>query len=397
MRISRISFPSILLAVLCVFDAAVAQQSPATPPGAQEGITHLAAPGQAANTVKNSNGNVLPDSFGGWTLSAKAKISKSAADADPTDAPLLKEYGFTDFEGATYTRDDGRQLTIKAARFDDASGAYGAFTFYKSPEMLNEKIGDQGYSLNNRVLFYRGNVLIDAVFQKLSAMSAAELRELSDDLPRPQGTSGNLPGLPRYLPKDSYIKNTSRYVVGPVALEKVEAPLPARLVDFSKGAEVVLGDYNFSGTPATLILIGYPTPQIATAQLKTIEDAEQAHQLGNLTISARRTGPIVAVLNGPVSQGDAKSFLGQINYDADVTWNQNTYFTRRDNVANLIVGVIILAGIICGLAVIAGLAFGGFRVLIKRIFPEKVFDRPEQVEIIALHLSDPTRKPEDLA
>jgi hypothetical protein len=39
---------------------------------------------------------------------------------------------------------------------------------------------------------------------------------------------------------------------------------------------------------------------------------------------------------------------------------------------------------------VAGLAFGGFRLAIKRVFPNKVFDRPEQMEIIALHLSDRT-------
>jgi len=168
-------------------------------------------------------------------------------------------------------------------------------------------------------------------------------------------------------------------------------------VDFSRGAEVELGDYNLSGTAATLMLINYPTPQIAADQLQKIEAAEQAHQLGNIQIAARRTGPILEILSGAVSNGDAKSFLGQINYDADVTWNQNTYFTRRDNIANLIVGVILLAAIICGMAVVFGVAFGGFRVLMKRVFPDKVFDRPEQAEIIALHLSDPAQKRGDSA
>ena len=130
---------------------------------------------------------ILPSSFAGWQIE-KPQFSKSASAADATNANVLHEYGFTDFEGATYTRDDGRKLTVKAARFADASGAYGAFSFYKTPAMLNEKIGDQGYSLNERVLFYRGNVLVDAVFQQLSAMSAAELRELADDLPRPAGS-----------------------------------------------------------------------------------------------------------------------------------------------------------------------------------------------------------------
>ncbi|HKR86104.1 MAG TPA: DUF6599 family protein, partial [Terriglobales bacterium] len=315
--------------------------------------------------------------------------------ADPTNAGLLKEYGFTDFEGATYAREDGRKLTIKAARFEDATGAYGSFTYYKSPEMLNEKVGDQGYSLNNRVLFYRGNILIDAVFQQLTAMSAAELRELAADLVIARGNAANLPALPKYLPKDYYVKNTSRYVVGPIALEKLESPISGQLVNFAKGAEVELADYNISGTPATLTLINYPTPQIAEEQLKRIESASQNQQLGTTPISARRSGPILAVLSGAVSNSDAKSLLGQINYDADVIWNQNTYFTRRDNVANLIVGVIMLAAIICGIAVVAGIAFGGFRILMKRMFPDKVFDRPEQMEIIALHLSDPVRKQGD--
>src|SRR5207248_3404123 len=130
---------------------------------------------------------------------------------------LLKEYGFKDFEGGTYTRTDGRKLKIKAARFEDASGAYGAFTFYKMPQMLNERIGDQGASLNERVLFYRGNILVDAVFDRLSAMSAAELRELAGDLPRPAGTSANLPSLLNYVPKNS---SSPKYVVGPRGLEK---------------------------------------------------------------------------------------------------------------------------------------------------------------------------------
>lgn len=347
---------------------------------------------KTVNPPTAANPAILPASFGGWQISTP-QTSKDPAAADPTNAPVLKEYGFTDFEGATYTRDDGRKLTIKAARFQDASGAYGAFTFYKSPDMLNEKIGDQAYSLNKRVLFYHGNILVDAVFHQLSAMSVAQLRDLTDALPRPPGSSGNLPGLPIYLPKDSYVKNTSKYIVGPLALERSAAPLPAQYVDFSKGAEVVLGDYNLSGAPATMMLIGYPTPQIAAAQLKQIEAAQQGHQLGDATISIRRTGPILVLVRGAgISAGDAKSLVSSVNYDADVTWNQNTYFTRRDNVANLIVGVILLAAIIGGMSIVVGFAFGGFRLAMKRVFPNRVFDRPEQMEIIALHLSDRTQE-----
>src|ERR1019366_530026 len=136
--------------------------------------------------------SILPKQFAGWQIQGAAQASKDAAAADPTNAALLKEYGFTDFEAATYKSDDGRTLKIRAARFTDASGAFGAYTFYLQPEMAREEIGDQGASADQRVLFYRGHILVDAVFSQTSVMSAAGLRELAGVLPRPGGNAGNL-------------------------------------------------------------------------------------------------------------------------------------------------------------------------------------------------------------
>ena len=341
-----------------------------------------------------SNPAILPQAFAGWRISLPARTSADPAAADAVNAALLKEYGFTDFEGATYLRDDGRKLTLKAARFEDASGAYGAFTYYRVLEMQEEKIGDKAASLDSRVLFFRGNVLVDAVFERTSAMSAAELRELSDRLPRPQGPAANLPLLPQYLPTRFFVSATAKYIEGPIALEKTAAPLAASYVDFSKGAEVMMGNYHTSDGGATLMLINYPTPQLAAAQLDAIQSANNAHQLGDSQIAVRRTGPILVLISGQIGS-DANALLSSVNYDADVTWTENTYFTRRDNVANLLIHVILLAALICGLSVLLGVGFGGFRILVKRLYPGKVFDRPEQLEIITLHLSQPVEKTAD--
>lgn len=332
--------------------------------------------------------SLLPSVFAGWQITKSAQTSKDPRLADATNADVLKEYGFGDFESATYTRNDGRKLTIRAARFDDASGAYGAFTFYRTPATQAETIGDEGCSLNQRVLFFHGNVLVDAMFEQLSAMSAEQLRELADDLPRVSSSNGNLPTLPSYLPKDNRQKNTARYIEGPAALARAGSPLPPQYVDFDKGGEVVLANYGISGAAATLMLIGYPTPQIAGEELRNIQAAQQKNLLGDGQISARRTGPILVLVAGTLSPDGAKALLSAVNYDADVTWNQNTYHSLRDNPGNLIVGVIMLAAVVVGLSFVAGIAFGGFRVAVNRLFPNKVFDRPEQVEIIALHLSD---------
>jgi hypothetical protein len=352
--------------------------------------------GFAADKGAPAKPGLLPAQFGGWQISGAPQISKDPAAADPVNATVLKEYGFTDFESANYTGDDGRKLAVKAARFVDASGAYGAFTYYKMPQMLVEKIGGQGASLNERVLFYQGNVLVDAVFSRLTAMSAAELRELAGDLPVASDTASKLPGLPAYLPKDSYVKNSAKYVLGPVTLDKLNAPLPAPLVGFNAGAEVVLGNYATSEGEATLMLIAYPTPQIAAEHLRRIDSQQKAPSspaTSTALVADKRTGPIVAVVSGPASQSEAKSLLGSVNYDADVTWNQNTFFNQKNNLANLLVNVVILCGVLLGIMLVAGLAFGGVRVMARRVFPSQVFGRAEDVEFISLHLEEDSSKP----
>jgi hypothetical protein len=71
-----------------------------------------------------------------------------------------------------------------------------------------------------------------------------------------------------------------------------------------------------------------------------------------------------------------------------VTWNENTYVSKKDNLANFLFNAIILCGIVVGLALVAGVAFGGLRILIRRLFPHSAFDRSEAVDFISLHLED---------
>jgi hypothetical protein len=349
---------------------------------------------------------LLPPQFSGWQISGSPKMSNDPASADPANAALLKEYGFTEFESAIYIREDGRKLTLKAARFADATGSYGAFTYYKLPQMLKESIPDQAASLNERVLFYRGNVLVDVVFEKLSAMSAAELRELSEALPLPASNSRNLPGLPAYLPKLGYVKNTAKYVVGPVGLEKISSPLPAQLVDFSVGSEVAMGTYQTSDGQATLILISYPTPQIAAEHLRQLDAARQQNpqQPGSVVntntppvnllpvnigpVFDKRTGPMLVIATGAISSAEAKSLLSLVNYEADVTWNENTYTGKKNNLGNLILNIFLLCAILMAFSAVAGLAFGGIRIFFNRILPESVLHREKQMEFISLNLCE---------
>jgi len=350
----------------------------------------FAAPGEPGTAP------ILPRQFAGWQIEGASQPSTDAAVADPTNAALLKEYGFTDFEAATYKSDDGRTLKIRAARFGDASGAFGAYTFYLRPEMAREEIGDQGASADRRVVFYRGHILVEAVFSQLSVMSAAGLRELAGVLPRPGGNAGNLPPILAYMPHHGYQTNTEKYAEGPIGLGAVVSPIPADLVDFGANPEVVLGQYSTPGGEATLMLIEYPTPALAAEHLRRIDAANHAAQpqpgvaaVENVgPFFDKRTGPIVAIAAGQLRQSDAQTLLGAVNYEASVTWNENTYFDKKNNIANLLVNIILLCIIVGAISLAAGVAFGGARVLLRRYFPGPVFGREDHDEFISLDLGE---------
>ncbi|MGA9414414.1 MAG: DUF6599 family protein [Terriglobales bacterium] len=386
--------------VLLIFFAICAAVFAADPP---KQISVSPNSGSPANVAAP----VLPTEFSGWQAKGDISRSDDPAAADAANAAVLKEYGFVRLEKAAYTRDDGRNLTIRAAVFEDVSGAYGAFTYYYSPDMEQETIGGQGAFLNNRVLFYQGNVLVDAAFDRMSVMSASQLRQLAGLLPQAGGGKNKPPPLPGYLPKaisarsgdGNLEKNTTKYILGPIALNRIGSPLPASMVDFKSGAEVVLGTYAAAAGDATLMLIEYPTPQIATERLHQIDASHQITQQQPGVASIvdvgpffdARTGPIVVIAAGPLSKSEARSLMSSISYEADVTWNENTYVSKKDNLANFLFNAIVLCGIVVGLALVAGIAFGGLRLLVKRFFPDSVFDRREAMEIISLHLEDHPR------
>jgi hypothetical protein len=165
----------------------------------------------------------------------------------------------------------------------------------------------------------------------------------------------------------------------------VKAPLNAEQIDFSHDPEILIQDYSSKDGPLALTLIQYPTPQIAGARFRALQ-AEVQRSPGSLV--ARRSGPLLAVVTGATGSGDAQTLLNSVNYEAEVTWNEATSVSKRDNIGNLIVGVFALIGIILLISLIFGVFFGGARILMKRLYPDRVFDRPEDVEIIQLHLRE---------
>ena len=342
---------------------------------------------------------LLPTDFAGWSQSAPVQDSTAPEAADAANASVLKEYGFQQFVSAHYANADNK-LSVRAIRFQDASGAYGAFTFYRRPGSIAEQVGRTASWDGSHVLFWNGATLVDATLDHVTPMTASELRELAKDLPQPPGSANVAPPLPGYLPRQGLELGLSHYSLGPEAYARTGGVLPVSLVDFPSSAEAVTALYSDRGGDGQVTLLIYPTPQLAAARLRDIDAYLKA---GNAqatwpqplaesrpgSILTRRSGPIIAVVSGSLPEAVAHKLINQINYQADIVWNNpQGYISDGSKVARLILGIFALTGILGGAAILLGLFLGGGRAIYRVLRGKPASAFQEETEFIRLNLED---------
>lgn len=368
------------LAVLA-FSFAIAAVSFATPlfaaPSANDAKAK-SAPHPTQKAVSKPDASLLPPAFGGWVADGPAKSLISQAEADQANGAALKEYGFSDSSLVTYSRGD-QTLKVKALRFSDASGAYGAYTFYRHSGWPKEDIGTGATSDNNRVLFWIGNVLIDAEFLHISAMSGSELRELAAMLPVPAGNKSLAPPILGNMPQKDLEPQTMHYALGPMGYAGAGGVLPPELIGFDRGAETVTANYKLRSGLATLTVINYPTPQMATAQAKAIAEYLKSGntpqhpfpkplQDSNPTaLEVRRSGPLVAIVSGDPIQDEAHKLVCTVHYEAETANLPGQPTNEVQKTAQLIVGIITLVVVMFVAAVGVALFLGGGRALYRKM------------------------------
>ena len=341
---------------------------------------------------------LLPEAFAGWVAAEKPKAATNAAELDSANAAALKEYGNQGGMTASYKRND-ETLTVKALSFQDVSGAYGAYSFYRQNGWPKAEIGTGGTSDKNRVLFWKGSTVVDATFSKLGPMSASELRELAKDLPMPQGNRGLAPPILAALPQGSLDKQTTHFAQGPAGYAGGGGVLPPELVGFDRDAEAVTANYSLTSGPAVLTLIDYPTPQMADAQYKRIHDYIKAgggaqpafpkplQDSDQASLEVLRSGPIVALVSGDAIPDESHKFLAQVHYSADLTKMTQGKDNEIVKTSRFLMGVAMLVIIGCSAAVLLGFFLGGGRAL-YRVARGRPASSVYEVEFIRLHLED---------
>jgi hypothetical protein len=345
--------------------------------------------------------SLLPDKFGNWQAEGSSKIAtgkelyKNLADARITG---LKEAGLRTTEERSY-KNGSDEVTLTLYEFQDPSGAYQFFTQSLHAGTKKAPLGDEA-SFDER----NGEVLTGNLVLLAASSGQVQPETLADIAPALKAKADRTPYPPlkSYLPDKGLVIGTQRYALGPAGFRAAMSALDqaaytdlSKVVGFESGVESMLARYKTERGSGVLLLLEYPTPQLAEQHLHHLEEAlpAEARQAG---VDVQRNASMLSLVFGTKSKEFAQELRKNVNYETQVIRDEAGQTLTDPPWVLVLSKIFFITAIFLGVATGLGIAFGGVRVLTKRLFPGKVFDRPQDIEILQMGLSGKKIDPSDM-
>jgi hypothetical protein len=362
----------------------------------------LAAPPASAQ-------GILPSSFAGWSGNVQAGLAppilqsgdSGAANAAALQEAARREYGFVSGENADYKR-GSEEMRVNLYKMKDPSGAYGLYSYQRATDMPHADFTEHSSMSREHALVLIGNVVVEVAGRDL-AKNGAALKTLVAAV-APHSESGLLPTIGDRIPTKGFIDRSDKYILGPSTLNQFFPLADGDWLGFSQGAEAETAKYRVNGHEIDFVIADFPTPQTAAKKLAELQKQFNINESKGVNDSsgpgstkplyAKRAMTLVAIVSGATTKKEADAVLDQLESGTQITWNEPTFEFKEPGIGVMIVGAITGTGVICLFAIIAGLAFGGVRLVVKRA-TNRVFDRPDQVQVLQLGLSSKPINAED--
>jgi len=328
----------------------------------------------------------LPAHFNKWSGQPSSEWVETEAPANHVN--LWKETGRTTGEFCQYASGDAK-INVRLEKYRDPSNAYEVYTALIRPEMRPSTLDRTSAVDGDRLFALLGSSILEV--RPTTAISTEDLAALVQAVSA-HADQTPLPPIRTYLPR-GFTDGTQKYALGPVAFRNAMNALRqeefASLVNeagFDLGAEAIFASYRAGKDVAVLVLIEYPTPQLAEQHLRHLEQAfsPAAKQAGT---SIERKASLLSLVLRPTSAAYGNVLRSAVNYETHVTWHEPSSTVSDPPWAYILAKIFIFTGVFMVVAIVLGAAFGGVRVVAKNLFPGKFFDRPEQMDVLQLGLS----------
>jgi Family of unknown function (DUF6599) len=201
--------------------------------------------------------DLLPDpsALGNWTKDGDYQLFEADDLFTYIDggAEIYLEYGFVRIIVQEYRNDAGMRLSLEIFEMKSPAGAYGMFTFKRSPRGEPVGLGDEGQLADYYLNLYKGRYLVTItgldpaapVRQGLLAMASGVDRRIKESAPRPV--------LMDVLAEEDLLEPSLKFFRGPLGVFNSEPLLAGIAMGLESGAR---GDYGFGWS---FFVLSYPS------------------------------------------------------------------------------------------------------------------------------------------
>jgi hypothetical protein len=260
--------------------------------------------------------------------------------ADPAKFP---EYGIVQTKDATQGK-----LSYTFWQAKDLTGALALWEALRTP-------GDASCHLAPFCTIDKGRAIVlddNYVVAFAGEPRQAEVDAVLTSLPNRKETS--LPAVLTFLPSTGLVPGSARYVLGPASFSAYAPELTSAKPGFEEGAEAQVADY---GT-GKLALFYYATPEMARLHSISFKS------LGNVFV--KRSGVLVAIAYGNITQQQADTLLSRVEYEAKITWNDTPPPPPIKPLYQLLLNILYMCVLLAALCLVAGAIYGGIRIYRRR-------------------------------
>ena len=308
-------------------------------------------------------------------------------------ANILKEDGVRRISAGTYRRNSaGTPTDISVFEFVDATGAYSAFTFYRTLLNATRLLGPPAGQTTLETLADSTGTVTWAgtnVVRIRGTLSKDEMAALLAGLPKASGRKAIAPALPSLFPFDvagtRIDPPTLRYSLGPVGYKTLGGQLPPDMLGWDKSAEIATATYSGKAGKGTLTLLLYPTPQIAGDHGRAIEKAINDAGVASFgTVKLFRNGPLLSLTTGGFKPDQADKLVHAAHLNEEVSFDQKMpleFHAEVRKTATLLQSILIFTGLLILAAIVIGVFLGGIRAGWRVMHGKPAHSEPEFLTI----------------
>src|SRR6185295_16218583 len=153
----------------------------------------------------------------------------------------------------------GGSVRVTLYEMFDPSAAYGLFTIERNigqPGFATIPIGIEGFRVGNRAEFWQSKYVV-----KLEGATAA-VEALAQTVSENIFGQSRKPPVSTHLPPANLVQGSERYVLDASGIGR-ELDLDPQALGFDDSAEAATADYRVGGKIVHVVLLMYPTQQLA--------------------------------------------------------------------------------------------------------------------------------------